>query len=56
VDRIIDAFPADQQEMIRTQLSTNLKAVVSQILLPRLDGKGRIAAFEIMVNTPPSRR
>jgi twitching motility protein PilT len=52
VDRIIDAFPADQQEMIRTQLSTNLKAVVSQILLPRADGDGRVAAYEIMVNTP----
>lgn len=52
VDRIIDAFPASQQEMVRTQLSTNLKAVISQLLLPRLDGKGRVAAFEIMVSTP----
>jgi twitching motility protein PilT len=52
VDRIVDAFPVGQQEMIRTQLSTNLKAVISQILLPRLDGKGRVAAFEIMINTP----
>ncbi len=52
VDRIIDAFPSSQQEMIRTQLSTNLKAVISQLLLPRLDGKGRVAAFEIMINTP----
>ena len=52
VDRIIDAFPAEQQGMIRTQLSTNLKAVISQILLPRLDGKGRVVAFELMVNTP----
>jgi twitching motility protein PilT len=52
VDRIVDAFPAGQQEMIRTQLSTNLKAVISQLLLPRLDGKGRVAAFEIMINTP----
>jgi len=52
VDRIIDAFPADQQQMIRVQLSTNLKAVISQILLPRVDGTGRVAAFEIMVNTP----
>jgi len=51
VDRIIDAFPADQQQMIRAQLSTNLKAVISQILLPRTDGKGRVAAFEIMINT-----
>jgi twitching motility protein PilT len=52
VDRIIDAFPADQQQMIRAQLSTNLKAVISQILLPRADGAGRVAAFEIMINTP----
>jgi twitching motility protein PilT len=52
VDRIIDAFPGQQQEMIRTQLSSNLKAVISQLLIPRLDGKGRVAAFEIMVNTP----
>src|SRR5688500_20198823 len=40
VDRIIDAFPSDQQAMIRTQLSTNLKAVISQLLLPRADGAG----------------
>jgi twitching motility protein PilT len=52
VDRIIDAFPTTQQEQIRVQLSTNLKAVISQLLLPTLDGKGRVAAFEIMVNTP----
>ena len=52
VDRVVDAFPAPQQEMIRTQLSTNLKAVISQILLPRADGRGRVAAFEIMINTP----
>jgi twitching motility protein PilT len=51
VDRIIDAFPADRQEQIRTQLSTNLKAVISQILLPRADGQGRVAAFEVMINT-----
>ncbi len=52
VDRIVDAFPAGQQEMVRTQLSTNLKAVISQLLIPRKDGKGRVAAFEIMINTP----
>ena len=52
VDRIIDAFPSTQQEQIRTQVSTNLKAVISQLLLPRLDGQGRIAAFEVMINTP----
>ncbi len=52
VDRIIDAFPEDRQEQIRVQLSTNLKAVISQLLLPRLDGQGRVAAFELMINTP----
>ncbi len=52
VDRVIDAFPSDKQEMIRTQLSTNLKAVISQLLIPRADGNGRVAAFEIMINTP----
>src|SRR6201990_2922460 len=43
VDRIIDAFPSDQQGMIRAQLSTNLKAVISQVLLPRKDTAGRVA-------------
>ena len=52
VDRVVDAFPADAKEMVRTQLSTNLKAVISQLLLPKLDGHGRVAAFEIMINTP----
>lgn len=51
VDRIIDAFPVNQQEQIRVQLSGNLKAVISQLLLPRKDGSGRIAAFEVMINT-----
>ena len=52
VDRIIDAFPTTQQEQIRMQLSTSLVAVISQILLPRASGKGRVAAFEVMVTTP----
>lgn len=47
VDRIIDAFPANQQEQIRAQLSVSILAVISQVLLPR-EGGGRIAAFEIM--------
>ena len=59
IDRIVDAFPTDQQEQIRTQLSVGLQAVISQILLPRLgpDGQvhGRIAAFEIMLATPSIR-
>ena len=52
VDRIVDSFPAHQQEQIRVQLSTNLKAVISQLLIPRIDRPGRIAVFEIMTNTP----
>lgn len=52
VDRIIDAFPTNQQEQIRTQLSSSIVAVISQILLVKASGKGRIAAFEIMVATP----
>ncbi len=51
VNRIIDAFPMQQQEQIRTQLSTGLLAVISQELLPKIGG-GRVAAFEIMVMTP----
>ncbi len=52
VDRIIDVFPPNQQEQIRTQLSTSILAVISQQLLVKASGRGRIAAFEIMVNTP----
>jgi twitching motility protein PilT len=52
VDRIIDAFPEDRQEQIRVQLASNLKAVISQLLIPRQDGQGRVAAFELMINTP----
>ncbi len=49
INRIIDAFPVNQQEQIRVQLSTNLIAVLSQTLCKRKDGKGRIAAYEFMV-------
>ncbi len=52
VDRIVDAFPTDQQEQIRTQLASSLKAVISQVLLPRVDKPGRVAAFEVMISTP----
>ena len=51
VDRIVDSFPAHQQEQIRVQLSTNLKAVISQLLVPRIDKPGRVAVFEVMTNT-----
>lgn len=49
IDRIIDVFPSHQQDQIRTQLSSTLKGVISQTLVPRIDGNGRIAAREIMV-------
>jgi twitching motility protein PilT len=52
IDRIVNAFPMQQQETIRIQLSTVLQAVISQLLLPRCDKPGRVAAYEIMVNTP----
>jgi twitching motility protein PilT len=52
VDRIINAFPSDQQGQIRMMVADSLKAVVSQTLLPRRDGRGRVAAFEILRNTP----
>ena len=52
VDRIIDAFPVNQQEQIRAMLSIMLKTVISQTLLPRASGKGRVAAYEIMHMTP----
>ena len=52
IDRLTNAFPTQQQEMVRIQLSTVLQAVISQLLIPRIDKPGRVAAFEIMVNTP----
>ncbi len=55
VDRIVDAFPTDQQEQVRTQLSVGLVAVISQLLLTRVDKPGRVAAFEIMISTPSIR-
>ena len=52
VDRIVDAFPTDQQAQIRTQLASSVIGVISQLLLKRCDKPGRVAAFEIMVTTP----
>jgi twitching motility protein PilT len=52
VDRIIDVFPEGQQAQIRTMLSESLRGVVAQALLPRADGKGRVAAAEVLVNVP----
>ncbi|MBO8127353.1 MAG: type IV pilus twitching motility protein PilT [Firmicutes bacterium] len=55
VDRIVDVFPPHQQPQIRLQLATVLEAVIAQQLLPRADGKGRVAAFEILLATPAVR-
>ncbi|RJQ55134.1 MAG: type IV pilus twitching motility protein PilT [Actinobacteria bacterium] len=51
IDRIIDVFPMYQQQQIRMQMSVNLIGVISQVLLKRADGKGRVAAYELMVAT-----
>ncbi|MEJ2199146.1 MAG: ATPase, T2SS/T4P/T4SS family, partial [Desulfuromonadales bacterium] len=49
VNRIVDVFPTHQQQQVRTQLSFVLEGVLSQTLMPRLDGKGRVLALEVMV-------
>ena len=51
VDRVINTFPVNKQPQIRTMLSTSLRAIVSQQLLKTTDGKGRVAAVEILINT-----
>lgn len=55
IDRVIDVFPPHQQQQIRVQLASVLEAVVSQQLLMRADGDGRVAAFEVMIATPAIR-
>jgi len=52
IDRIIDVFPPHQQSQIRVQLAVVLQGIVSQILVPKKDGEGRVAAREILVMTP----
>jgi twitching motility protein PilT len=52
VDRIVNVFPAEKQGQVRTMLSTSIRGVVSQQLLQKADKSGRVAALEIMVNTP----
>ena len=52
IDRIVNAFPTNQQNTIRIQLSTVLESVISQLLCPRADKPGRVAVFEIMNRTP----
>lgn len=55
VDRIIDVFPPHQQQQVRIQLASCLNAVIAQQLLPRVDGKGMVAALEILIGTPAVR-
>lgn len=55
IDRIIDVFPADDKEMVRAMLSVSLEAVIAQTLVKKVDGKGRVAAHEIMLGTPAIR-
>ena len=55
VDRVIDVFPAGQQNQVRSKLSGSLQAVISQALFKRRDGRGRVAAFEVMIATPAVR-
>ncbi|MFZ6655590.1 type IV pilus twitching motility protein PilT [Undibacterium sp. TJN19] len=55
IDRIVDVFPAEEKEMVRSMLSESLQAVISQTLLKTKDGSGRVAAHEIMIGTPAIR-
>jgi twitching motility protein PilT len=52
LDRVLDAFPVEQQGQIRTMVSESLRGIISQQLVPKADGSGRVPALEIMVNTP----
>ncbi len=52
LDRLLDVFPADQRDQIRVMVSESLRGVISQQLIPRVDGKGRALALEILTNTP----
>ncbi len=52
INRIIAVFPPHQQKQIRLQVAAVLKAVISQRLMPRVDGQGRVAAVEVMISTP----
>ncbi len=52
LDRVLDVFPVDQQDQIRVMVSESLRGVISQQLVPRLDGGGRVLALEVLTNTP----
>lgn len=55
IDRIVDVFPAEEKEMVRSMLSESIRAVISQTLLKNRDNTGRVAAHEIMIGTPAIR-
>lgn len=55
IDRIVDMFPSEQQQQVRTQLSTVCEGVISQQLIKTIDGRNRVAALEVMVTTPAIR-
>ena len=55
VDRVIDVFPAAQQDQVRAQFAESIQAIISQVLLKRRDGRGLVPALEIMIGTPAVR-
>jgi twitching motility protein PilT len=52
LDRVLDVFPTDQREQIRIMVSESLRGIISQQLVPKIDGRGRVLALEILTNTP----
>ena len=52
LDRVLDVFPTDQRDQIRTMVAESLRGIISQQLVPRSDGQGRCLALELLVNTP----
>src|ERR1022692_1877811 len=52
LDRVLDVFPVDQQEQIRIMVSESLRGIISQQLIPRVNGNGRVLALETLTNTP----
>jgi len=52
LDRVLDVFPTDQRDQIRVMVSESLRGIISQQLVPRADGNGRVLALELLVNTP----
>jgi twitching motility protein PilT len=55
IDRVVDAFPSEQQQQVRLQLSMVLEGIISQVLIPTPDGEGRVVACEVMLGTPAIR-